>query len=87
VNDPPVLLADEPTGNLDSKTTHEIMGLLQRLNREGTTILMVTHSEDCSAYAKRILRVSDGRLIDGDAKRLWRPYVSTEKFHSQGLAV
>jgi putative ABC transport system ATP-binding protein len=87
VNDPPVLLADEPTGNLDSKTTHEIMGLLQRLNQEGTTILMVTHSEDCSAYAKRILRVSDGRLIDGDAKRLWRPYVSTEKFHSQGLAV
>jgi putative ABC transport system ATP-binding protein len=87
VNDPPLLLADEPTGNLDSKTTHEIMGLLQRLNQEGTTILMVTHSEDCSAYAKRILRVSDGRLIDGDAKRLWRPYVSTEKFHSQGLAV
>ena len=64
VNDPPVLLADEPTGNLDSTTTHEIMGLLQRLNREGTTILMVTHSQDCAAYAKRILRVSDGRLID-----------------------
>jgi putative ABC transport system ATP-binding protein len=64
VNDPPVLLADEPTGNLDSTTTHEIMGLLQKLNREGTTILMVTHSQDCAAYAKRILRVSDGRLIE-----------------------
>ena len=64
VNDPPVLLADEPTGNLDSTTTHEIMGLLQRLNREGTTILMVTHSQDCAAYAKRILQVSDGRLIE-----------------------
>ena len=87
VNDPPVLLADEPTGNLDSKTKHEIMGLLQRLNQEGTTILMVTHSQDCAAYAERILRVSDGRLIDEDAKGLWRPYVSTEKFHSQGLAV
>jgi len=66
VNDPPVLLADEPTGNLDSTTTHEIMGLLQRLTREGTTILMVTHSQDCAAYAKRILRVSDGRLIEKD---------------------
>jgi len=66
VNDPPVLLADEPTGNLDSKTTHEIMGLLQRLNQEGTTILMVTHSQDCATYAKRILRVSDGRLIEGE---------------------
>lgn len=87
VNDPPVLLADEPTGNLDSKTTHEIMGLLQRLNQEGTTILMVTHSQDCAAYAERILRVSDGRLIDGDAKGLWRPYVATERFHSQGMAV
>jgi len=67
VNDPPVILADEPTGNLDSSTTQEIMGLLQRLNREGTTILMVTHSQDCAAYAKRFLRVSDGRLIEKDA--------------------
>ena len=64
VNDPPVILADEPTGNLDSSTTHEIMDLLQRLNQGGTTILMVTHSQDCAAYAKRILRVSDGRLIE-----------------------
>ena len=65
VNDPPVILADEPTGNLDSSTTREIMRLLQRLNREGTTILMVTHSQDCAAYAERILQVSDGRLING----------------------
>jgi putative ABC transport system ATP-binding protein len=64
VNDPPVILADEPTGNLDSKTTHEIMALLQRLNREGTTILLVTHSQDCAAYAERILQVSDGRIIE-----------------------
>ena len=67
VNDPPVILADEPTGNLDSSTTREIMGLLQRLNREGTTILMVTHSQDCAAYAERILQVSDGRLVEQDA--------------------
>ena len=69
VNDPPVILADEPTGNLDSATSHEIMGLLQRLNREGTTILMVTHSQDCAAYAERVLRVSDGRLIEKDEHR------------------
>jgi putative ABC transport system ATP-binding protein len=87
VNDPPVLLADEPTGNLDSTTTHEIMGLLLRLNQEGTTILLVTHSQDCAAYAKRILRVSDGRLADGDAKGLEALCVSTEIYHSQGLAV
>lgn len=87
VNDPPVILADEPTGNLDSATTREIMGLFQRLNQEGTTIFLVTHSQDCAAYAERILRVSDGRLIDGDAKGLWRPYVATEKCHSQGMAV
>ena len=69
VNDPPVILADEPTGNLDSATSHEIMGLLQRLNREGTTVLMVTHSQDCAAYAERVLRVSDGRLIEKDERR------------------
>ena len=63
VNDPPVLLADEPTGNLDTKTSREIMELLQRLNHGGMTIVMVTHSPDCAAYAERILKVSDGKLI------------------------
>ena len=67
VNEPPVLLADEPTGNLDSATSHEVMGLLQRLNREGTTILMVTHSPDCAGYSERMLRVSDGCLTGTDA--------------------
>ena len=62
VNEPPVLLADEPTGNLDTKTTREIMELLLELNQEGMTIIMVTHSPDCAAYAQRILRVSDGKL-------------------------
>ena len=62
VNEPPVLLADEPTGNLDTKTTHEIMELLLQLNREGMTIIMVTHSPDCADYAHRILRVIDGKL-------------------------
>jgi putative ABC transport system ATP-binding protein len=64
VNEPPVLLADEPTGNLDTKTTREIMELLLQLNREGMTIIMVTHSPDCAAYAQRILRVTDGKLLE-----------------------
>jgi len=64
VNEPPVLLADEPTGNLDTKTTAEIMELLQNLNTEGMTIIMVTHSPDCARYARRIMQVSDGRLVE-----------------------
>ena len=63
VNEPPVLLADEPTGNLDSKTSAEIMKLLQRLNADGMTIIMVTHSSECAQYARRIMQVSDGRLV------------------------
>jgi putative ABC transport system ATP-binding protein len=63
VNEPPVLLADEPTGNLDTKTTREIMALLQSLNAEGMTIVMVTHSHECARYAQRILQVSDGVLV------------------------
>ena len=63
VNEPPVLLADEPTGNLDSKTSAEIMKLLQRLNADGMTIIMVTHSSECAQYARRLMQVSDGRLV------------------------
>jgi len=62
VNGPPVLLADEPTGNPDSATSREVMRLIQRINREGATLLMVMHSSDCAGYAERVLRVSDGRL-------------------------
>jgi putative ABC transport system ATP-binding protein len=64
VNRPPVILADEPTGNLDSKTSGEIMKLLQDLNARGSTIVMVTHSRDCARYADRIMRVADGRLAE-----------------------
>jgi putative ABC transport system ATP-binding protein len=63
VNEPPVLLADEPTGNLDSRTSREIMELLQSLNAAGMTIVMVTHSSECAQYAQRLLQVSDGRLL------------------------
>lgn len=66
VNAPPVLLADEPTGNLDSKTTHEVMKLLQQLSLDGITIIMVTHSSECAEYAQKILRLNDGRLVEED---------------------
>lgn len=63
VNQPPILLADEPTGNLDTKTSTEIMGLLRKLNKEGMTIVMVTHSPVCAEYAGRVLQISDGILV------------------------
>jgi putative ABC transport system ATP-binding protein len=68
VNEPPVLLADEPTGNLDSKTTQDIMNLIERLNKEGMTVIMVTHSPECAHHAERILTVSDGHLMGNNAK-------------------
>ncbi|MDE2071392.1 MAG: ABC transporter ATP-binding protein [Patescibacteria group bacterium] len=63
VNDPAVLLADEPTGNLDSKTSVEILALFERLNAEGRTIIMVTHDENVASHAKRVLRMLDGLLV------------------------
>ncbi len=62
VNDPYFILADEPTGNLDSKTTAEILGLFDRLNDEGRTIILVTHEDDVAARAKRVVRLRDGKL-------------------------
>jgi putative ABC transport system ATP-binding protein len=60
VNKPPIILADEPTGNLDSTTAGEIMQLLQSLNHDGHTIIVVTHNRDMEAYSTRTIRVSDG---------------------------
>ena len=65
VNDPSILLADEPTGNLDSKTSHEIMDLFDQLHSKGNTIVMVTHEEDIARYAHRIVRLRDG-LVESD---------------------
>jgi putative ABC transport system ATP-binding protein len=62
VNDPAVVLADEPTGNLDTRTSVEVMALLQHLNREGLTIVLVTHELDIASYASRSLTFRDGRL-------------------------
>jgi len=63
INDPSIIFADEPTGNLDSKTTIQILKLLQDLNKEGRTIIMVTHEPELTPYTKRILNLLDGRLI------------------------
>jgi putative ABC transport system ATP-binding protein len=65
VNDPHVILADEPTGNLDSRTSTEIMHLLGDLNQAGKTIIMVTHENDIAAWAKRVVRMRDG-LVESD---------------------
>jgi glutamate/aspartate transport system ATP-binding protein len=62
VNDPHVILADEPTGNLDSRTSDEIMQMLIRLNNAGKTIIMVTHENDIAAWAKRVIRMRDGKI-------------------------
>ncbi|WP_377809328.1 ABC transporter ATP-binding protein [Azospirillum sp. A29] len=64
VNDPLLLLADEPTGALDSATSLEIIGLFQRLNRRGITIVLVTHEPEVARFASRVLHFRDGRLID-----------------------
>jgi len=64
VNRPPILLADEPTGSLDSKTAEEIMNLLQELNREGQTIIMVTHNPEACKYSSRTILVKDGSCLE-----------------------
>ena len=63
VNEPLVIMADEPTGNLDSKTSYEIMGIFQKLNNEGITIVMVTHEPDIAQFAKTNIVFKDGNII------------------------
>ncbi|MEN8246233.1 MAG: ABC transporter ATP-binding protein [Thermodesulfobacteriota bacterium] len=63
VNKPPILLADEPTGNLDSRNSSEVMQLLRQLNADGATVIMVTHSAGCAGYANRQIEVRDGKIV------------------------
>ena len=66
VNDPDIIFADEPTGNLDTKSSYEIITLFQKLNKEGRTIVLVTHELDIAEHAKRIIKVSDGRIVSDE---------------------
>jgi putative ABC transport system ATP-binding protein len=68
VNDPAIILADEPTGNLDSKTSYEIMDIFGKIHDSGNTVILVTHEEDISHYAHRIIRLRDG-IIETDKRR------------------
>lgn len=68
INNPDIILADEPTGNLDSHTSKDIMNLFVELHDQGQTIVMVTHEDDIAAYAQRIIRLKDGRIIDDHLK-------------------
>ncbi|MEY4866478.1 MAG: hypothetical protein RLY64_732 [Bacteroidota bacterium] len=64
VNNPSIILADEPTGNLDTKTSHEIMALFEEIHKNGNTIILVTHEEDIAQHAKRIVRLRDGLVAE-----------------------
>ena len=65
---PPVILADEPTGALDSKTGHEILEFIKKLHKEGTTIVLITHDNSIAAQCPRILRISDGKITEDTKK-------------------
>lgn len=78
VNDPSILLADEPTGNLDSKTGTEIMALFDRLAQQGNTIIVVTHEEDVAKHARRIIRLRDGQIAADELCSAFKP---AEIFH------
>jgi putative ABC transport system ATP-binding protein len=84
VNNPHVVLADEPTGNLDSRTSDEIMERLQQLNDTGKTIIMVTHENDIAAWAKRVIRMRDGH-IESDERNQNR-HVGSKLAKMEGVA-
>ena len=68
VADPKILLADEPTGALDSKSGLQVMELFDTLHKQGVTIIMITHSDEIASYADRVVRIIDGELYEGDAR-------------------
>ena len=72
VNEPSIILADEPTGNLDSKTSYEIMDIFGKIQSEGNTVVLVTHEEDIANHAKRIIRLRDG-VIESDKQNTTKP--------------
>ncbi|MCI5799810.1 MAG: ABC transporter ATP-binding protein [Victivallales bacterium] len=69
INHPPVLFADEPTGNLDSHTSEEVMEMFSELNREGITVILVTHSTEIADFAKRSIHIQDGLVVNGEYRK------------------
>jgi len=76
VNNPSIILADEPTGNLDSKTSHEIMELFNQIHAEGNSVVLVTHEEDISRFARRVIRLRDG-VLESDRLNAETPVPAT----------
>ncbi|MEK9165967.1 MAG: ABC transporter ATP-binding protein, partial [Patescibacteria group bacterium] len=68
VNDPKIIFADEPTGNLDSKSSHQIMDFIAKLHSQGRTIILITHEDDIARYAKRVIRLRDGKIEEDNVK-------------------
>jgi putative ABC transport system ATP-binding protein len=69
IMNPSIILADEPTGNLDTKTSHEIMQFFEKLNHDGRTIILITHEAEIAAYAKRIIKIVDGKIVSDTKKK------------------
>ncbi len=72
VTNPSLILADEPTGNLDSRSSEDVLGIFERLNGEGRTVVLITHEPDVAARAKRVLRLRDGRIVEDAARARWK---------------
>jgi len=79
INDPVLVLADEPTGNLDSKSSDEIMQILLRMNKEGRTIVMITHETDVAAVAERSIKIFDGKIVEDKLNKNRVAHVTKEK--------